>query len=166
LACACFLPLSCEPDPELAHVDVVQFDQAQFDRERAAWNASNVKNYHFNMYVDGMASRSIIRFVIENGAFKERQIIQTGKHDYVYSGGFTIPAFYAEIERTVQDARKQYDGRNPDEIRFSINVAYNTRHHFPVSIQTCELHAVGNNNFEGINNGGITRSIRDFERGN
>jgi hypothetical protein len=163
LICACLLLPSCEPDPVIAS-GLVVFDQAQFDRERAAWNASNVKNYRFNMYVDIAPPTSIIRFVIENGEFKERKIIQTGYADDFYQNGFTIPAFYDAIERAVQDARKRYEGKNPDDLRFLIDVVYNTEHHFPVSMSTCEVYAVGNNTFEGESQEG-TWSIGDFERG-
>jgi hypothetical protein len=166
LICACFLLISCDLELEPATEAVVQFDQEQFDRERAAWNASNIKNYRFDMYADGMASRSIIRFVVENGAFKERKIIQSGQLDYLRQNGFTIPAFYAEIEWNVQNAWKIYGDKNPDEIRYVINVVYNTAHHYPVSINTCELHAVGNNTFEGEDNSGIKLTIKNFSRTN
>jgi hypothetical protein len=136
------------------------FDQARFDRERAAWNASNVKNYRFNIYVNIIPPPSIIRFVIENGAFKEREIIQAGDGDDLYPNGFTIPAFYDAIERTVQSVRKKYEG---SENRV-IEVEYNTEHHFPVSMAIREWREVEDNVFvdEG---GGIGFSIRDFEIG-
>jgi hypothetical protein len=156
--------ISCETELVPA-AEIVEFDQGLFDRERAAWNAANVKNYSFDMYVEGMASLSIIRFTVENGAFKELEIIETGHHDRFYQKGFTIPAFYAEIERTVQYARKYYEGKNPDEIRCLIEVVYNTRYHFPIQVSESELHTVGDNNFESdVANSGVKYSIRNFER--
>jgi hypothetical protein len=159
----CILIISCEI--EFPPDDVVQFDQAQFDQERSAWNASNVKNYRFDMYLDGMGLRSIIRFVVENGAFKKREIIQSGDKDYFYQNGFTIQEFYAKIDRTVQTARKDYQGRDPDEIRYSVYVVYNTQHHYPVSMYASELHAVGNDTFESGIGDEVICSIRNFERG-
>jgi hypothetical protein len=149
--------ISCEL--ELEPVDVVEFDQAQFDRERAAWDASNVKNYRFDMYVEGMGQYSIIRFVVENGVFKEREIIESGKHDSFYQNGFTIAAFYAQIEQTVQTAWEDYGGRDPDEMRYLIDVVYNTDHHYPVSIYAREL-------YFGSNLAGdrIIYSIKNFVR--
>jgi hypothetical protein len=143
--------------------DVVEFDQEQFDRERAAWNAANVKDYSFNLYVTGYGMSSIIRFVVKNGAFKEREIVKSGKFENIDAGFTTIPAFYDKIERTVQDARKKYEGRNPNDIRFLIDVVYNTENHFPVSMRNSEL---------DFNSTGllladtITCSIKDFKRGN
>jgi hypothetical protein len=146
--------------------EVVEFDQAQFGREQAAWNASNVKNYHYNMYIDDLGSLSIIRFVIENGVLIKREIIESGMHDNHDTGFTTIPEFFDKIERTVQAARKEYAGRNPDDIRFVIHVDYNTEHHFPVSMRTSELHAIGNNTFTSGEGDGITCSIKDFADGN
>jgi hypothetical protein len=164
LICACVLLSSCLIDD--IEQDVVEFDQARFDRERAAWNAANLKNYSFNLYVEGMGSSSTIRFFIENGMFKKREIIKSGKFENIDAGFTTIPAFYGKIEQTVQSAWEEYGGKDPDEVRFSIRVVYNTEHHFPISMRTSRLIAVGNNTFTSGADSGIDFSIKDFVREN
>jgi hypothetical protein len=108
LSGACFLLSSCWLNPE-AEVEVVEFDQERFDRERAAWNAAGIKNYRFDVHIDAFGDFPIIRYFIENGSFKNRVFIEFSENDYFNDYSFnlvgftTIPEFYAEIERSVQE---------------------------------------------------------------
>jgi hypothetical protein len=158
LICASFLLFSCETDPEI--ILPQDFDQALFDRERAAWNASGVKNYYFNIHVGGYGSSAVIRFVVENEIFQGREVIQSGNEiDHIYQNGFTIPAFYDEIEQYVQSSRKKYKGRtDAGEV---ITVVYNTDHHYPVRISTTEWETEDR---EPVACDTITWYLDDFER--
>ncbi|MDR2600887.1 MAG: DUF6174 domain-containing protein [Spirochaetaceae bacterium] len=159
LSGVCFLLSSCWLNPEAEVVrEAFRFDQERFDRERAAWNAAGIKNYRFDVHVDGLGAFSIIRYFIENGSFKNRVFIKLGSIDHSNPGFTTIPEFYAKIERFVQEKRKEYEGLNPDYERYLIDVEYNSEYHFPIKEEVYIFSSRGD-----IVGSGITYAVKDFE---
>jgi hypothetical protein len=142
----CGLFVSCPVAPETG-LETVVFDQARFDWERAAWEALDANNYRFDMHValffGEYQNPTIIRFVVENGAFKERVITQSGDYDDYYEEAFTLSGFYDKIEKTVRDLRKEYEGKSRKSDGYvTIDVVYDTEYHFPLSMAVCEALSV------------------------
>ena len=130
---AVFLFVSCEINVEL------EFDQETFNTQRQLWQASNVKDYQYQLSACGFASYDGI-IIVENGKYKENIPSYADYPDGYYEGSNYIIKSYStidEIYKTIEDTFKRTNNKKQpvNDIYLSgISVKYDKVNHIPIEI--------------------------------
>jgi hypothetical protein len=125
----CVFQNSCEP------VDI-QMDKEKFDRERAAWNSLNLKNYQFTYQHFSASTGPFGPYTITVRENEETVVENTGRHadNLTFK---TIEEVYAYAGRTFELAKSvkdgSYDGHKLRSIIF--NITYDAQHHYPTQAE-------------------------------
>jgi len=126
-----FLFVSCEINV------VVDFDQKTFNTQKQLWQASNVKDYQYQLSAYGFDGYDGI-IIVENGKYKEN-IPSYNDYPEDYYEGYLIKSYSTidEIYKTIEDTFKGTNNKKQsinDVYLSRISVKYDKVNHIPIEI--------------------------------
>jgi hypothetical protein len=143
LVCLGLLSFSCaiieEPPFKLL------FDEAEFTRQKEAWNDQNIQNYRFRVrssYMPGPENADIEHFVVKEGALPEWAVeqgsdpreadVNPASPDYrpCYA---TITGIYSSIEQAAAELGQKVEEDAELYYGASVSVSYHPDYHFPTT---------------------------------
>ena len=127
VAIALFCLLTACNEDDYVHV---KFDQKTFNEQKQLWQASHTKDYEYQLFGSGFMMYDV-KITVEDGNFKDEEILHEFSVSSVGSGYSTIDMIYERIE----EMYKYYNGSEKSDYYIKeIKVEYDKINHIPIQI--------------------------------